>query len=259
MTAIEYFQSIIMLHKTLSHSFEYSPKVDLFFKCGKEVALINMAFNLAIYANDRIKQHNYITALFTSLVHSIRAGLGSAEFKRKEYDLDNKSSRNFHSAVNYVKCLFARNSRLLVLRIDFSYLQNYTKNIGLKAAKTDFTNFLNNVRGNKKLSSELEGYIWKIESGPLKGIHFHCLFFYGVTTTCHAEYWATQLGMCWRKTTENHGEYANKNASTTDFDERGYHGVGIISRHDKDQEKRDVLLNLIVRYLVSVDQYLMGV
>ena len=127
--------------------------------------------------------------------------------------------------------------------------------------------FLYNLRRNKELSEHLEGYIWKIEFTPLKKLHFHMLFMLDSSDVQNDEYWANQYGMYWSEViTKGRGRFYNGNTPENKkrFEVNGLSGIGKIGRvHDNpaddfDLEKRNILLNTIVAYMLKPDQVLLA-
>ena len=64
---------------------------------------------------------------------------------------------------------------MLVLRIDFEYDKEIAKSVTIKQAKKDRDRYLNNMRNNE-LFKTVVGYIWKLEDGEQRGLHYQIIF-----------------------------------------------------------------------------------
>lgn len=190
--------------------------------------------------------------LFNQLVEEISIATNTREFKRKLYARKEAIRRGLKSARKYIEALFARNSRLLVLRVDFGFRNTdliVPHTVGLQEAQTHLSRFLNNKRG-KTLFANLKGYIWRLEHGREKGHHFHFFFFFDGSKVHKDEYLAHEIGKDWIKVTDGKGIYHNCNANKQKYKRLG---IGMIS-HD-DTEKRRILLE-VVEYMYKEDQKL---
>ena len=262
----KYFTSVIRMFEHYSPDYKYSPNVELFFKCCFEFGLGKEWFiNPLDYTTKRGIKPMRQYELYNDLLTLIRTESRKAEFDGKIYSRQYNANRNYRSAVAFLTKLFAR--RLLVLRVDFSYLPKHANCISVEEARKDLAHFLYNLRRNKELSEHLEGYLWKIEFTPLKKLHFHMLFMLDSSDVQNDEYWANQYGMYWSEViTKGRGRFYNGNTPENKkrFEVNGLSGIGKIGRvHDNpaddfDLEKRNILLNTIVAYMLKPDQVLLA-
>ena len=163
-----------------------------------------------------------------------------------------ESEDNYQNYCEYVNGLFACYSRLVVLRLDFSYQQAFASSVTFEQAQAHLKQLLNNTRHND-LFNGLEGYIAKIEYGLEKQIHIHSLLFFnghkrqGSSDINSAE----DIGEYWKNTvTQGTGYYWNCNDKKRRY---RYVGIGLIDA--RDMEKRNNLL-IVVRYLCKKDTQL---
>ncbi len=173
------------------------------------------------------------------------------------------NERNFKNYREYIKSLFEKNSRLLVLRIDFGISQDQILKDFLKLDGSDFyqeqvtkirsymAKFLNNIRKNSQFKY-MKGYIWKLEYGFLKGCHYHCICFFDGSKVQKDVYLASLIGKYWQLITNNEGYYFNCNKDK--YNKYKNVGIGMINYHDKDL--LDNLTNKVLKYLVKKDQYI---
>jgi hypothetical protein len=252
-----YFPSVISWYLAFSKEYEYSLYVDLFFNCCRVLKLEREHFakprDFSVgyeftYAPARTEQWQ----LFNNLISNIRAISNTPEFKKKLNRIAEKIMYNSASAVEYLDALFKhRDKRLLVIRVDFSYRHDIAKSITVEQAKLDLEHFLNNRRGNKKLFEHWAGYIRRIEWGPEKGLHFHLVIFYRGSKRCKDVYLAGALGEYWKEITEGRGIYWNCNAHKDDYLKLG---IGMIEQNDV--EKRKILTDNVISYLIKPEQAL---
>lgn len=246
----KYYHSVIDLYnRGYRPDFEFSPYVDLFFCCCAVLELEKEGFtDPQDYSSSPKKQYE----LYNELLDLIRAEATKPDFKKKTRRGRENSLRNYRSASEYVDALFQYcDKRLLVLRIDFSYQQEVAKDVTVEEANEDMDHFLNNRRGNSTLFKGWVGYIRKLEWGPDKGLHFHLIIFFKGSMRYQDEYIAKIIGEYWKKITNGRGIYWNCNANK---DKYWRLGVGMVRQDDV--EKRKILLEDVLRYLIKPEQYL---
>ncbi|MDP1614828.1 MAG: inovirus-type Gp2 protein [Methylococcales bacterium] len=260
-----YFTSVIKLFAHYSPEYLYSPNVELFFHCCFKLELGKELFTDPLgYTTKRGDKPMRQFELYNSLLTLIRTESRNHEFDGKIHSRQYNAERNLKSAVSFLRKLFAR--RLLVLRVDFYYLPKHANCISVEEARKDLAHFLYNLRRNKELSENLEGYIWKIEFTPLKKLHFHMLFLLDSSTVQNDEFWANKFGTYWSEViTQGRGRFYNGNTkgNKRKFEINGMCGIGKIGRihaapaDDSDIDKRNILLNRIVVYMLKPDQVLL--
>ena len=243
-----HFNSILALADRYSAAYRFSAHVQLFFDCWDALGPRQVHFSYP---------HAYSTAIvgpysvFNYFVESIRYQSKTDEFKRQLSRQKEKSIQNFQSAVSYIDRLLKRCARLLVLRIDFSYLAEHSHRVSAETAKEDFAHFLENRRSNQTLFASWEGYLWKLEWGPLKGCHFHLIIFFNGSERHKDAYIAQQLGDYWKTITKGRGIYWNCNSNIEKYKRLG---IGMLDHFD--EKKLKVLREDVVRYFTKSDQYL---
>ena len=96
----------------------------------------------------------------------------------------------------------------------------------------------------------LDGYIAHVEYGRLKGHHIHISLFYYGQKKIKDKYIADQIGLAWKKLTDDMGLFQSTNL---DHHTPACNALGMIERNDN--EKFNCLVYTIW-YLVKSDQYL---
>lgn len=186
--------------------------------------------------------------LFQNLVDCIRAEGHRPGFQKKLQGQRRDAARNRISALAYNDRLFARRSRLVVIRLDLGYRREVAQNISLKQLNRDLNRFLRNRRHNR-MFEHLYGFIIKVEEGPLRGLHTHVvLYFLGSEVRKHG-YLGERIGRYWAEhITPGRGMYFNCNRRSYK-----YPGIGVIERDDL--AKRANLRERVLGYLFKDDQH----
>lgn len=234
-----------------SAEYRYSEHVDLFFDCCKKLEMEREYINFRMGPSGPSSQVGKCMAdIFEDLILQMREKSRTSEFKKKLRAREYNSIRNYESAKRFQEVLFDEYSRLMVVRIDFGYLQEYAQNISTEEANKNFERFLNNRRGKPTLFHALVGYIAKLEWGQDKKHHFHVILYFDGSKVHKDSYLANEIGMYWKWIAEGRGTFFNCNACKNKYKRLG---IGMIS-HD-DMETRNNLL-LAIRYMTKKEQYL---
>jgi hypothetical protein len=246
----KFFKSVVDFSFTYSTEYEYSSYVDLFFNSWKALELYKEGFNNPRGYSSKPDKKQF--EVFNEFLQYMRTEASTTEFKKKLSRVHEKYLWNYSSALEYIEALFQHCcSKLLVIRLDLAYRHEVARHITAEQAKEDLEHFLNNRRGNHKLFEHWAGYIRKLEWGPEKGLHFHLIVFYKGSKRCKDFYLAKSLGEYWEKITDNRGIYWNCNANKEDYWRLG---IGMVDKNDV--EKRKILTEDVVSYLVKSEQSL---
>jgi hypothetical protein len=154
--------------------------------------------------------------------------------------------RNFSSNVGYVEALFERvTPRLLVLRLDLSYRQEYAALVSLPEIKADLARFLNNRRHKPGLFEALVGYVWRIRYNELDHFHVDLMLLYDGYRISRDDHLTDAIGEYWNDTV------SRSNAGTFDTCRNGlrhyqYFGTGMIDQAD--EKKRRLVIDDVLHY-----------
>jgi hypothetical protein len=154
---------------------------------------------------------------------------------------------NFRNGKALIEALFAKCSRLNVVRVDLEYLERHPAS--LEQAKADFSRLLNNSRQNA-IFAHMLGYIWRLEWARETGFHFHVIFFFDDSERNQSFYIGQQIAEYW-------DNVITKGRGRTHICKIGEYppdrlGIGTIDR--RDIRKRSVLVNVVLHYLVKADE-----
>lgn len=188
---------------------------------------------------------------FNELIHIIRLKSKEPGFRSRIRHAKDDPERNFEECKEYVHYLFNKpgGSRYMVLRLDLGYRTEIGFNIFTQEAKDDLRRLFSHGRQNKRLFGDLAGYIWKIEYGTERLLHFHLILFFSKKNASKHGYWAQEVGEYWQNViTKGRGTFHNCN-----FDVSKYRrcGIGEVNRHQA--EKIGYLLDAI-GYFFKVEQ-----
>lgn len=247
-----YFTLVKSFSSCITPHYRYSENVELFIHCWKALNLEEECFEMGVGFPSKIVGR-CVAERFNELVELIRAESQTPEFKLKAARREFNAKRNYLSATSYVDNLFVRYSRLLVLRMDFSYRADVSMQMSAEDADKDITRFLNNRRSNKLFAAWV-GYICKFEYGSKKGFHFHMILFFDGSKVRNDAYLANELGRYWKeRITQGRGLFSNCNLSKSKYKNIG---IGMISHNDT--EIRNTLVTKVIKYLTKQEQYLIA-
>jgi len=170
---------------------------------------------------------------------------------------DQYANKNHASLGTLINRLFEHRSRLLVVRIDLNYLNEYRNLITLERAQEHRERLLDNRRRNHTLFDHLMGYGWSLEHGSCKydgmggaGYHHHFVFIYDGAHRQEdiclglgiANYFRTVI-------TNGMGRCHVSNLDKGKLDERGCLGIGMI--HRDDVALRNNLIQRVAGYIAK--------
>jgi hypothetical protein len=239
-----YFNMMRAFIADFSPAYEYSTSVTLFYRGLTELGLWHEGFQSPYRIVSPEKREGH---LFMELVEWIRNQGRAPEFQRKVEFQQLDEKRSFRNLVKYVEALFARYSRLLVIRIDLGYLMAH-RGIGVETAQADLRHLLNNRRNNGIFKEKLVGYIWKLEYAELRGHHFHVVLFFDGAKSYKDAHIAERVGQYWVEITNGRGNFYNCNRRKHEYVRCG---IGMVS-HD-DRVMRENLL-MAIAYLTKSEQ-----
>lgn len=169
---------------------------------------------------EAVHQKDIFNALDSGVIrysdHSSFLQLLSALMRSKQFISIRKNNRRTElqvekSLFEYMRHLNALHSKLMVLRVDFSYGKMYTLHIEPeRRVVADWEALLNYIRQN--FFASFLGYVAKFEYGQEKGVHVHTLIFLDGRVVRQDATIARHLGEVWvNSITKGVGIYFNAN------------------------------------------------
>ena len=237
--------------------FKVNPYVSAFYECHRK---INPS---SPYKIERSELPECIRVL-NRFVDAVREWISSGAFKREMSAHVRAANKNYSGLLSYIDSLFARYSRLLVLRVAFSYgkgrlaveacsrlsdrldaLRIVTKQISQHRIE-----LIDHLK-NKCPELGMVGYVWKLEYGREKGHHYHMMFFLDGAKVRQDIVIAKLIGEYWNNViTQGKGVYYNCNGNKAKY---RHCGVGMI--HYSEAEKLRSLKEMAAIYLTKADRY----
>ncbi|OKO46507.1 hypothetical protein BMH52_20445 [Pseudomonas sp. BTN1] len=229
-----------------------NPYVEVFFRC---VDRVDELHSLRVWRDLRNGAAEAFSVRMNDLVEFVRLELASDAFKAVLKRFRKASVKRVNSLEGYIDALFAKHSRMLVVRVDLSYQS------GFVSGREDFYGDVSKVKVHwAKMQKDLHkgipvdgllGFACKLEYGQLKGFHFHLLLFYNGSNHRQDGVLARMVGEYWRDSiTAGSGRYFNCNAVK---DKYKYLGIGMISFNQLDRVS--ALKNRVASYLTKVDYW----
>jgi hypothetical protein len=210
-------------------------------------------FDLAGITKDEVHNEEMVD-LLNEFVGDVIYEVRSARFS--EYRLRSKitSDKTAKSMNDYIDALFARYSRLLVIRVDFGYQKRIVEDkefpLDPSQVQADRDNLIRYAK--RLLGKAMVGHAWKLEYGVLKSYHLHMVFFLDGRKKHGDIFIGNQLGQYWvQELAHGLGTFYNCNAQREKY---RYPAVGMI--HHADHEKRNHLEDYVVQYLTKSDDYM---
>ena len=180
------------------------------------------------------------------------------EFKSKAHrkclkNLERVESRNQRSIATYVNSLFDQHAKLLVIRLDIGYHEDYYDQLTLDLVTNDLNGYLRRIQ-NKYPA--LVGYIWKLEYGVDRRFHTHITFIFNGAIHQRDISLSRAIGGLWEDITDNNGIYYNCQVRREEYQRWGTDGIGMV--HYSDTVKRIHLINAL-SYLTKLDTQILAV
>lgn len=232
--------------------YSYSETVDLFIQCALDLGLLcvnNLQSRCYVKGVQAVDQ-----AATLELTHRLAHIGNQREFLERRRLRERDMRERFQDYCHYVDALFARNDRLVVLRLDLAYAKEIGTILPLKDALSDLDRFFDRMRSHPLFHGKV-GFIVKTEYGLDKGIHFHLILFFNVSQRngfkhCHlakkiGEYWENEIVVF-------NGGYWNCNDHAKDFACLNRLGIGLI--HWSDKQTRENLRNFVLTYVCKHEQ-----
>ncbi len=233
---------------------DYDPYVDLFLYTLDQQAGLSERVKHGMNGLSRAQAERLCLQL-NSFLFQLRSKARSAQFKKTIRRHKRAALKNYLSVKHYVRGLFSRHARLLVVRVDLYYPSGYRdtdltgKTVTAKKASEDRTAFLQALK-QSDLSTELLGYCWKLEFGLDKGFHYHCFFFFNGAKVRKDVLLGRLIGEVWVRVIGHQNTYWNCNANKHRYSTPG---IGMVSHSDQERLKG---LDKAIAYLTKPDYVL---
>ena len=228
-----------------------SPNVNLFIDTAESFGL---DLNTPIYTTDQHGRpyYEHINAFVDQLRRNSEGFAYKSDLKRR---LD-KANKNHQSLKEYFDRLFEYYARLIIVKVDLSYLKEFKHSATIDIARDHFKRLLDN-RKNNKIFEHLVGYAWGLEFNVIGetydqgGYHYHCLFIFDgeqkepldtIIGDSVGNYWTDNI-------TDGKGHFNNCNRDKERHAREGILGIGAINRDDT--QMRNNLIEKVAPYITK--------
>jgi hypothetical protein len=207
------------------------------------------------------EQATHFCDVFNGFINDLRKDVNSARFKREFADYQRTVNKNSRELRKYIDELFELDSKLLVVRLDMTYLKPpqwpNAVDTGILHidAQAHWKKMLAFLR-TKLPSNCLLGFSWRLEYSQIKGFNFHVLLFLKASNMCAEPDILQHIGAFWNTdATQGKGLHFNCARYERDIPHWLYKwcGTGLIDRENAD--KRADLEKAIV-YMTRTDYLL---
>lgn len=196
--------------------------------------------------------------LANELIEELRRETQTSAFIKAKGDHMRSANKNYKRLVEYIDALFAKHSRLVVLRVDLGYLEEYGWPKGAKGPITP-TQFKTHrkqlIKGLNKLflPGTFVGYACKLEYGLDKSFHIHLLVFLDGSKVREDVILGRIIGDYWNNiVTAGKGMHFNCNAVKAKYGAKC--AIGMIKSSNEAALK--ILKTDIALYLTKTDYYI---
>lgn len=265
-------------YRDIFHLIRHERVIKHYFPLSRFSPYVTICFSAGNPYRDNIADQLDTNEEKQELLEKLRQALRSDSFRKTIERKKKAISKNKQSLLKYIKALFEYRSRLLVVRLDLGY-SNYSKLERLykfrphhTSKKTKLAPMPTPQKNNKifgeiarqhrdtlikqlstKFKKDLVGYVWKLEYGKDKGLHYHMIFFLDGSTCREDITIAKAIGELWKtEITHSEGVYWNLNADKKRFEINNRVATGMI--HYKDITMRNNLVRMAT-YLIKPDYF----
>lgn len=251
LTGSELFESIIegvKLDRLDALSLPYNPYLLCFLNLLNEIKYRFDAQELNVVSKEELLNFS---------VNFLSDEFSSRKISLLRYKQEKAYRSRLKSAYKYIDSLHSLYSRILCVRVDFSYRKGKfieSENFGerMREVKNDWKVMHSKLRVSE-LGEDMIGYLIKLEYGLLKGFHYHALIIYNGSKRQQDVVLGKMLGECWVNdvVSGNDGRYYNCNRY-----KNRYKSLGIGSINYYETDKRKNLKNMVLKYMLKPDDVL---
>lgn len=173
---------------------------------------------------------NEIRSWFLDMHDCFENDYEKIEFQKKD---NQKELRRYCWSIIY------RYSRILVVRVDLGYLQEYQSRVKVDDLYFDLDKLVNKIQNKDGIFKYVIGYAWGLEQGGRsKGYHCHLAVIYD---TAHrhpsARHWGDEIIKLWKEITRDYGQGYNcyNRERVRELGAQGRLGIGVIHRKHEDE------------------------
>lgn len=175
--------------------------------------------------------------------------------------IEKQKDENKGELRKYCESIIDKYSRVLVIRVDLGYLQEYSSRIRVDDIYNDLDVLLNRIQNKDGIFKHVIGFAWGIEQGGRsKGFHCHLAIIYNSAyRDGSAAYWGNKIIALWKEITRDYGQGYNcwNRERVKELRSRDRLGIGLIYRRDSTQVENFIrAMEYIADHRKRTPQYL---
>ena len=180
----------------------------------------------------------------------------------KDYEIiEDQKNENKSELRKYSRQISDTYSRILVVRVDLGYLQEFHNRINIEDLYSDLDKLVNRIQNKDGIFKHVIGYAWGLEQGgKSKGYHCHLAVIYDtVNRAGTARYWGDKIIKLWKDITRDYGQGYNcyNRERVAELSAKDKLGIGLIYRRDADQVENFIeAMSYLTEHDKRTDQYL---
>lgn len=235
----------------------YSQHTKSFFRSNREYSpLIQAYFDLQSKRMNRIDDEIfYRRAVFQRFQSDLRA-------RHQEFvdEFCDNNQKNRKSLFKYFDGLVEKHCKLLLVRVDLSYLPGLDPSI--ERFVQDIKRMIKRVQDKDTIFKHQVGYVYRLEQGgESSGYHCHLLMIYNGSLRLNANYRAMSIGKTWQeKITGGDGKFFN--CHQADYkqyhQQKGQWGLDLLERSDLAKRSKAQKMLAYLADPEKDDQYIRG-
>lgn len=186
------------------------------------------------------------------------------EYNCFEHDyeiIEDQKKENKSELRKYSRQISDAYSRILVVRVDLGYLQEFHSRINIDDLYFDLDMLVNRIQNKDGIFKHVIGYAWGLEQGgKSKGYHCHLAVIYDtVHRAGTARYWGDKIIKLWNDITRDYGQGYNcyNRERVAELSAKDKLGIGLIYRRDADQVENFLkAMSYLTEHAKRTNQYL---
>lgn len=233
----------------------YAQPTESFFRSNREYSpLIQAYFDLQSKRKDMIGDEMfYRRAVFQKFQSDLR--VRHEEFI-DEFCENNK--KNKKSLFKYFDRLVEKHCKLLLVRVDLSYLPG--RDPSIERFAQDIKRLIKRVQDKDTIFKDQVGYAYRLEQGgESSGYHCHLLVIYNGSVRWSHGYFAMRIGELWKeKITGGDGKFfsCHQTDYKQDLQQKGQWGLGLFERRDLIKRSKVEKMLIYLADPTKDDQYI---
>ena len=182
-------------------------------------------------------------------------------FEKDYENIEIQKNENQNELEGYCESIINKCSRILVVRVDLGYLQEYQNRITVDDLYFDLDKLVNRIQNKDGIFKHVLGYAWGLEQGgKSKGYHCHLGVIYdNAYRHSNVRHWGDEIIKLWKEITSDYGQGYNcyNRERVAELRNQGRLGIGVIHRSNRSEVNNFIeAMSYIVEHDKRTAQYL---